>query len=153
MPDFLQTTVDKFTFRVATDRLYSPGGLWARWSGGEGDGRVRIGLSDFLQQHSGDVAFVEVAPVGTRVRAGDEIGTIETVKVNVSLASPVDGTVVEVNPELATAPEVINQDPYGGGWLAIVAVEDREAQEARLLTPDAWFARMKAQAEQEAREP
>ena len=151
MSDMLQTTVDKFTFRVPTDRLFSPEGVWALWLQEQTDGRVRIGLTDYLQQHSGDVAFAEGKPVGTRVKAGDEVGMIETVKVNLSLSSPVEGTVVEVNPLLETTPEVINQDPYGKGWLVVIEVADWDAQKARLLDPDAYFAHMKEQAEEEVK--
>ena len=61
MTEFLETTVDKFTFKVATDRYYSSEGFWAQDDGN----RIRIGLTDFLQQRSGDVAFAEVKPVGT----------------------------------------------------------------------------------------
>ncbi len=152
MPDMLQTTVDKFTFRVPTDRVYSPEGLWVLWLREEANGRVRIGLTDYLQQHSGDVAFAEARPVGTRVVVGDEVGSVETIKVNLGLPSPVDGTIVEVNPELETSPEAINQDPYGRGWLVIVEVADWEAQKARLLDPDAYFAQMKGQAEAEVKD-
>jgi glycine cleavage system H lipoate-binding protein len=67
MPDFLETTVDKFTFRVATGRWYTAEGVWALPE----DGSVRVGASDFLQQRSGDVAFVEVQPAGTPLAAGD----------------------------------------------------------------------------------
>ncbi len=63
MPEFLETTVDKFIFKVATDRYYSSEGLWALAEGN----RIRIGLSDFLQQRSGDVAFAEVKPPDTTV--------------------------------------------------------------------------------------
>ena len=149
MPQFLEATVDKFIFRVATDRSYSSEGLWAL---AEGD-RVRIGLSDFLQQRSGDVAFAEVKPVGTTVAAGEEIATIETIKVDVGLTSPVSGKVVETNPALATTPEVINQDPYGTGWLAVLQVDDWEAGRAALLDAQTYFDHMKTQAEEEAKEP
>ena len=81
MPDMLETTIDKFTFKVATDRYYTSEGVWAKPDGA----RVRVGLSDFLQQRSGDVAFAEVKPAGTSVRFGDEIAGIETIKVNISL--------------------------------------------------------------------
>ena len=89
MPDYLETTVDKFIFRVATDRLYSPEGVWAL---ADGD-RIRVGMTDFLQQRSGDVAFAEVRPAGTAVAAGDEVALIETIKANVEVLSPVGGTV------------------------------------------------------------
>jgi glycine cleavage system H protein len=147
MPEFLETAVDKFIFKVATDRYYSSEGLWVQSDGN----RIRIGLSDFLQQRSGDVAFAEVKPPDTTVVVGDEVATIETIKVNISLTSPVTGKVVEVNPAMSSAPEAINQDPYGEGWLAVIEASDWEADRAGLLGPQAYFTLIKAQAEEEAK--
>jgi glycine cleavage system H protein len=147
MPEFLEITVDKFTFKVAIDRLYNAEGIWAKRE----RNLVRIGLSDFLQQRSGDVAFAEVKPVGTQVAFDDEIAVVETIKVNISLTSPVTGKVVEVNPAMATAPEAINQKPYGAGWLAVVEATDWEVDKAKLLDPQAYFAKMKVEAEQEVK--
>src|SRR5512137_2116056 len=120
MPEFLTASLDKFTFKVALDRSYSAEGVWALAEGN----RVRIGLSDFLQQRSGDVAFAEIKPAGAAVKSGEEVAVIETIKVNISLTSPLGGKVVEVNPALADAPEAINQDPYGAGWLAVIEAVD-----------------------------
>jgi len=155
MPEVLETTVDKFVFRVATDRYYSSEGVWASpLPLGEGMGvRVRIGVSDFLQQRSGDVAFAEVKPEGTVVATGDEVAVIETIKVNISLTAPVSGKVVEVNPAMATAPEAINKDPYGEGWLAVIEPGDWETDRARLLDAQAYFVLMKGQAEEESKKP
>jgi glycine cleavage system H protein len=147
MSDFLETTVDKFTFKVATDRFYNAEGVWAK----EENGRVRIGLSDFVQQRSGDVAFAEIKPVGTALAAGEEVAVIETIKVNITYTSPVNGKIVEVNPAMNDAPEAINQDPYGTGWLAVMEVADWEAERAKLLDPQAYFKIMKGQAEEEAK--
>ena len=147
MPEFIETTVDKFTFKVATDRFYTREGVWAL---PEAD-RVRIGLSDFSQQRSGDIAFAEVKPMGTAVAVGDEVAAIETIKVNVILGSPVNGKVIEVNPDMELKPEVINQDPYGAGWLAAIAATDWDADRAQLLDPQAYFVVMKAEAEEEAK--
>lgn len=147
MTEFLETKVDKFIFKVATDRTYNDEGVWAK---AEGE-RVRIGLSDFVQQRNGDVAFAEVKPEGTRVAFGDEIAVLETIKVNIAFSSPVSGTVVEVNPAMEMAPEAINQDPYGDGWLVMVEAEDWEGDGAQLLDPQAYFARMKVEAEEEAK--
>lgn len=146
MPDFLETMVDKFVFRVATDRYYSSEGIWVQAEGN----RLRIGLSDFLQQRSGDVAFAEIKPVGTALAPGEEVALIETIKVNISLASPVSGTVVEVNPAMELSPEVINQDPYGEGWLAVIEAGDWPKDRDNLLDPQAYFELMKGQAEEEA---
>ncbi len=109
--EFLEQTVDKFTFRVATDRLYTPEGFWVLSTDAGGPGRVRVGLTDFMQQHSGDMAFVSVKAVGTTLDAGDDLVEIETVKVTLSLPAPVCGTVVEVNEALQLTPEIVNQDP------------------------------------------
>ncbi len=146
MPDYLETTVDKFIFKVATDRLYSPEGAWAL---PDGD-RIRVGVTDFLQQRSGDVAFAEVRSAGRAVAAGDEVAVIETIKANVEVGSPVGGTVAEVNPSLVLSPEVINQDPYGEGWLAVIEASDWPTDRDALLDPPAYFELMKGQAEEEA---
>jgi glycine cleavage system H protein len=79
------------------------------------------------------------------------VATIETIKVNISLTSPVTGKVVEVNPAMSTAPEAINQDPYGEGWLSVIEATDWEADRAGLLDPQAYFMLMKGQAEEEAK--
>lgn len=147
MTEYLETSVDKFIFKVATDRYYNSEGVWAKPEGN----RVRIGLSDFLQQRSGDVAFAEVKPEGTALSFGDEVALIETIKVNISLSSPVNGKVLEVNPDMDAAPESINQDPYGRGWLAVIETPDWEADRARLLDAQAYFVRMKGEAEEEAK--
>ena len=151
MPEYLEITVDKFTFRVATDRFYTSEGAWVSLlPQGEGLGvRVQIGLSDFLQQRSGDIAFAEIKPIGTSLSIGDEVASIETIKVNVALSSPLSGKVIEVNPEMNTAPEAINQDPYGAGWLAVIAASDWETDRARLLDAAAYFEVVKREAEEE----
>jgi glycine cleavage system H protein len=147
MTEFLETTVDKFIFKVATDRFYNSEGLWAQADGN----RIRIGLSDFLQQRSGDVAFAEIKPAGTALSVGEEVAVIETIKVNISLVSPVAGKVIEINPAMESAPEAINQEPYGAGWLAVLEASHWEADQAALLDPQAYFTLMKGQAEEEAK--
>ena len=145
MPNFLETTIDKFIFKVADDRFYTPAGIWALAEGN----RIRIGLSDFQQQRSGDVAFAEIKPVGTQLTFDDEVAVIETIKVNISLGSPVVGKVVEVNPAMTDAPEAINQDPYGAGWMAVIEAEDWKSDQARLMDPQTYFTHMKSLAQEE----
>ena len=149
MPDYLETTVDKFIFKVATDRHYSPDGVWALAVGD----RIRIGMTDFLQQLNGDVAFAEVKPEGTVLGAGDEVALIETIKTNVGVPSPVGGTGAEVNPAMALSPEAINQDPYGEGWLTLIDARDWPTDRAALLDPEAYFELMTGQAREEANKP
>ena len=149
MTEFLETSVGKFIFRVAVDRFYNGEGVWAKYE----KGRVRIGLSDFVQQRSGDVAFAEIKPVGTSLACGDEVAVIETIKVNISFATPLTGTIVEVNPAMAEAPEAINRDPFEDGWLAVIEPTDWAADHTRLLDPQAYFASMKTEIEEESKRP
>jgi len=149
MPDYLEKTADKFTFRVAKDRLYSADGVWVFWLQPDRPGHVRVGLTDFMQQHSGDAAFVSVKPAGTKLEVGDDLAELETVKVNLALPSPVSGTIVEVNAALDLTPEVVNQDPYDKGWLAVIEVSKWEAERPKLLDPKAYFAVMESQVDQE----
>ncbi len=148
MPELLELKVGKFTFRVATDRWYSEEGIWAKWEGLN----VEIGTSDYLQQRSGDVAFAEIKPVGTALKVGDELAVIETIKVNLSLPSPVAGEVIFVNDAMLAAPEIINQDPYGQGWIAIIKVQDFSSQLKQLMDGQAYYQKIKREAEQESQE-
>ena len=95
------------------------------------------------------MAFVKVKPIGTKLERGDEFAEIETVKVNVSFPSPVRGTIVEVNRSLMDAPELINQEPYGKGWLAVVELSKAEDALSHLLDAQAYLAIVKGQAEAE----
>lgn len=145
MTEYHTFSVDKFTFKVAADRLYSADGVWALAVGD----MVRIGISDFLQQRSGDIAFVEMKPVGTVLAVGEDAGTVETIKVNIDLKSPAAGTIVRANPLMASAPEVINQDPYGEGWLCEIQAADWTADQQNMLDAPAYFARIRQAAESE----
>ena len=147
MPQYLETTADKFTFRVATDRLYTPEGIWILEE--PGTQRFRIGLADYIQQHNGDVAFANVKPAGTKLSAGEQFGEIETIKAMVELASPVSGTIVQVNPALDTTPEVINQSPYQDGWLAVMEATNWGTERQKLLDAAAYFQVMQAHVQEE----
>ena len=145
MSEFLETTVEKFIFKVAIDRIYSPEGVWVKEAGEY----LKIGLSDFVQQRSGDVAFAEVKPAGTELALEDELAVIETIKVDISFVSPLAGEIVEVNPQMEGSPEVINLDPYGEGWLAVLAPKNWAADKERLLGAEDYFSRVQAEAREE----
>ena len=136
MPEeILELTVDKFTFRVPKGLYYTDAGVWVRL---EGD-TARLGLSDFAQQRSGDMAFAEVKPVGTAIEPGDEFAAIETIKVDIALPSPVSGAIVEINPALEESPEQVNTEPYGNGWMIKVRLRDRQDLKL-LLSPQDYAA-------------
>jgi glycine cleavage system H protein len=151
--DFLESAIDKFVFRVATDRLYCRDGLWISWIQPQGGNRVRVGLTDYLQQHSGDVAFVIVKPPGTQLQVGDDLADLETIKINITLPSPVSGAIVAINESLELKPELVNQSPYEDGWLAEIEATNWEAGRASLLDAKTYFAIMKSQAEEEIGKP
>ncbi len=141
---FLSFQVDKFTFRVATDRKYSTEGVWVKKQGSS----YVLGVSDYLQQRSGDVAFVEVKPAGEYLSIGDEFAVMETIKVNISLSSPISGKVAEVNASLETSPEIVNQDPYASGWLAVIEGDDGEGS-SYLMEAQDYLTKIKQEAEQD----
>jgi glycine cleavage system H protein len=145
MSEILQFTVDKFSFTIPTDRLYHPDGLWVQ----EKDGRLLVGVTDFFQQNSGDVAFAEVAEPGTAVAIGERLANIETIKVDVELPAPVSGTVVEVNEKLELEAEIINQDPYDAGWLAVIEPAAWAVEQAALMSPQAYYEHSHTQALEE----
>jgi glycine cleavage system H protein len=143
--EFLETTVDKFVFRVKRDCWYSESGVWVRLEGA----LARVGVSDYLQQASGDVAFVDVRPAGMALAAGEELASIETIKAILAIQSPLTGTILQVNEALAESPELINQAPYGDGWLAVMEPHDWPADRANLLDADHYLEIMRAQALEE----
>ncbi len=116
----------------------------------EGDGkRARVGVADYLQQHSGDVAFANVKPVGTVLKAGETFAEVETIKAMLELHAPVSGEIAEVNASLNASPEAINQSPYDAGWVAVIEPGAWWAERPTLLGPAAYFALMQAQVEKD----
>lgn len=153
MSEPLVMRVDKFVFRVPTDRWYTTEGLWCLPVEGQPGIRVRVGLTDFLQQHSGDIAFASAKPAGTQVTPADCLAEIETVKTVVELPSPFKGTVLEANEALKGTPDVINDDPYGKGWLAVIQVPDWNEERGKLLDAQGYFSVMQALVKEELKSP
>ncbi len=145
MAEILEYRYDKFVFRVPRGLRYTADDLWLRV---EGD-RVVIGLTDFMQQKSGDAAFVELVAAGTHLAAGEALGTLETIKATVTLNCPIAGTVTAWNEELEMEPERVNLDPYGAGWLVAIKLDD-PAQLEELLTAEAYFDLLPAKVAAEA---
>jgi len=114
------------------DRKYTKSHEWAKE---EGD-VVVVGISDHAQKELGDITFVELPTVGTIVRAGGECGVIESVKAASDFYAPVGGEVVAVNEALDDAPELINQEPFDGGWILKIQPSDRSELKALLSAAD-----------------
>ena len=121
------------------DRRYTKEHEWARKDGG----RIVIGITDYAQDQLGDVVFVGLPETGAQVEAGKPLGEVESTKSVSDVYSPVSGTVIEKNPEIESNPELINDDPYGKGWLVAVEAEGVDldslmsAEEYLALTGDA----------------
>ena len=105
------------------------------WARVEGNGRVTIGISDHAQGLLGDLVYVELPNVGDRVEAGTAAAVVESVKAASDVYSPLTGTVLEVNSDLADKPETINEDAYGEGWIFVMEMEEPD-QLNELLAPD-----------------
>ena len=95
------------------------------WIKVEGN-KATIGVTDFAQRELGDIVFVEVETVGQSLNAGDIFGSVEAVKTVSDLYLPVSGTIDELNEDLASAPEAINQEPYGNGWIIKMTLSNPE---------------------------
>lgn len=103
------------------DLRYTKEHEWARH---EGSGRIRVGITDFAQDALGDVVYVEVPTEGTAVTAGQPFGEVESTKSVSDVYAPVTGTVIEHNAMLEERPELVNEHPYGDGWLVVLEIHD-----------------------------
>ena len=127
--------------QVARDIRYTKSHEWARLLP---DGTVEIGISDHAQGALGDLVFVETPEVGRSVAAGEACAVVESVKAASDVYSPISGTVVAVNAELAGTPELINQDCYGSGWMLRVQPSSAAEVDA-MLDADAYAAVLAAE--------
>jgi glycine cleavage system H protein len=127
--------------KVPHDLRFLKSHEWARL---EADGTVTVGISDHAQQALGDLVFVEAPEAGRRVVAGEAIAVVESVKAASDVYSPVSGEIVAGNADLGGQPELINQDPYGAGWIMRVRPDDKQ-QFAALLDAAAYEAALAAE--------
>ena len=109
------------------------------WGCQEGE-FVRVGISDYAQDQLGDVIFVEMPHIGNHFNRGEEFGIVESAKSVSTLFMPVTGEIVAINEELENTPELINQDPYGDGWILLVKVDNKETALDGLLSSEAYRA-------------
>jgi glycine cleavage system H protein len=135
LSEYFRTVFDKFELRVRIGFYYTNDDLWASVE----NMKVRVGVDDYLQKTSGDVAFVEVAKPGSIVEKGKEFGTLESAKTTLTLLSPVSGKIDEANDKLAEKPELVNSDPYGEGWLIIITPRNLEDERKSLLSAEDYY--------------
>ena len=110
-------------YEVPENLYYHKEHLWAKVE----DGKVKIGISDFAQKQLHDIVFVELPSVGDTITQDEPFGTLESVKAVSDLIAPVSGTIETVNEELEAKPELLNEDPYGEGWLITVTPTNLDA--------------------------
>lgn len=105
------------------------------WAKKEGD-KIRIGISDYAQDQLGDIVFVELPEIGSKIAKGDEFGTVESTKAVSELYMPVSGEISDCNEELADLPELVNSDPYGKGWMIEIVPDDMAELDALMNKDD-----------------
>jgi glycine cleavage system H protein len=106
---------------VPDDLRYTSDHEWAR---AEDSGGWRVGITDYAQDALGDIVFVQLPDPGAKVKAGDSFAEVESTKSVSDIFAPVSGTVTEINQDLADAPQRLNEDPYGEGWLCVITTEE-----------------------------
>lgn len=120
---------------IPDDLRYSTDHEWAKLE----DGKVRIGITDYAQDALGDVVYVDVPEVGRTVKVNDTFSEVESTKSVSDIFAPIAGTIVAANEALAEAPERLNEDPYGEGWICLIEPSDASELDA-LLDADAYRA-------------
>lgn len=119
--------------KIPADLLYTKEHEWVR----QEDGIVRVGITDYAQEELHEIVMVELPSVGTAVKANEVFGTVDSVKATSELFSPVSGEVVEMNEKLEEAPELVNNDSYGDGWMVAIKMAD-PSEVKKLLNAEAY---------------
>lgn len=119
---------------VKDDRSYSKDHEWIKVEGG----LAVVGITDFAQNSLHEITFVEISEVGTVLEANGECGLVESMKASSDIFSPVSGEIVEVNAELEDAPEIVNEDPYGKGWMFKIKPSNLDADISGLMDAAAY---------------
>ncbi len=127
--------------KLPTNLKYSPTHEWIR---DEGDGTVTVGITGHAQESLGDLVFVDLPDAGSEVKAGGDCTVVESVKAASDIYSPVSGEVIAVNEALEGSPELVNDDPYGVGWMFKVRMSD-PSQLAGLLDATGYTSTLEAQ--------
>jgi glycine cleavage system H protein len=125
---------------IPSDLRYHKDHEWVRVTGKQ----ATVGISHFAQEALGDIVFLDLPKVGSVVKAGQQVGEVESTKTTSIIYTPVSGTVAKVNTDLKDHPEVVNSDPYGKGWIAIIDLANIEEVD-QLMTPAQYEAFLASQ--------
>lgn len=106
------------------------------WVRDEGGGKIRVGITDYAQRELGDVVYVDLPEAGDALSAGESFAVVESVKAVSDIYAPMGGRIVEANAELADRPELINEDPYGAGWIVVIEVDDPNEMNSTLTAEE-----------------
>ena len=143
--EYLELKVDKWTFAVPKGFFYNENDFWARI-----DNKIAtVGITSYLQSKLSDIIFVSLPEVGTVIEQFGEAGSFESVKAALDVISPVSGSVVEVNSELVSSPDLANSDPYGKGWFLKIELSNFESDKENLIDAEGYFEVMKKKVEKE----
>ncbi|MFC2018171.1 glycine cleavage system protein H [Chloroflexota bacterium] len=121
---------------LSLDLYYWPKETAHTWAKVEPDNKIRVGVDDFAQKQAGELLFIRLFPVGKEVKQGARFGTLETAKWVGPLLSPVSGKIAEVNDEVLKTPKLVNEDPYGKGWMIAITPIELEEDLSRLVKGD-----------------
>jgi glycine cleavage system H protein len=118
---------------IPRELFYTESHEWAKVDGN----KATVGITDYAQHELGDIVYIELPEVGREVKKGEVFGSVESVKAVSDLYSPLSGKVIEVNDELSSHPEFINQDPYGKGWIIKIEIKD-EKEKNKLMNAESY---------------
>jgi glycine cleavage system H protein len=127
--------------QIPSELKYTKSHEWARL---DEDGTITVGITDHAQGLLGDIVFIELPELDIEITAGAETGVIESVKAASDIYTPISGTVVAINEALTDSPQLVNSDPYGGGWLFRLQPDD-ESELEELLTADDYTEQVAAE--------
>ncbi len=117
---------------IKEDLLYTREHEWVKLEGN----RATVGVTDFAQHSLGDIVYVDLPALGTRIEAGATLATVESVKAVSEVFAPLSGAVVKINEDLPQSPESVNQDPYGKGWIAVLEIAQPDQVKTLLSAKD-----------------
>ena len=135
----IEVQIGNKKYIVMDDRKYTKTDEWAKLEEGN---RVRIGITDYAQKELRDIIGVELPEINSGVSKGDVVATLESVKATGDVYSPISGKIVEVNERLLDEPELLNTDPYGDGWIAVLEIKD-PGEYDKLMTPEQYIEYLK----------